>query len=129
MIDHIELSVSDANASLRFYELALAPLGFSCILSLGPERTHSGGTRHGLGVDGYPRLWIHDNDMPGKGTHIAFAAGDRRVVDAFHRAALSAGGIDNGAPGIRERYHRDYYAAYVLDPDGVNVEVVCQRKG
>lgn len=126
VIDHIEIAVQDAETSRRFYELALAPLGFELIISVGPDRTRTGGIRHGFGPNGYPCLWIHDNDSHGKGTHIAFAAGDRSVVDAFYRAALSAGGVDNGPPGIRRHYHANYYAAYVFDPDGVNVEVVCQ---
>ncbi len=126
IIDHFEFAVADAEISRRFYEQALAPLGFELIVSVGPARTRSGGTRHGLGTNGYPCLWVHDNDAPGKGTHIAFAAADRALVDAFYRAALDAGGVDNGPPGVRRHYHPNYYAAYVLDPDGVNVEVVCQ---
>lgn len=127
LVDHVEFAVRDAETSRCFYEQALAPLGFTRIISAGPGQTRSGGTRHGFGVDGYPRLWIHDNELPGGGVHIAFAAAKRSIVDAFHRAALAAGGHDNGAPGVRVRYHDNYYAAYVLDPDGVNVEVVCQQ--
>lgn len=126
MIDHIEFAVRDAEASRLFYELALAPLGIERIITIGPDQTRSKGTRHGFGKDGYPRLWIHDNDSPGKGTHLAFAVEERSVVDAFYRAALNAHGVDHGAPGIRPHYHANYYAAYVLDPDGVNIEVVCQ---
>jgi len=126
IIDHIEFAVRDAAISRCFYEQALGPLGFELIISLGPDRTRAGGTRHGLGTNGYPCLWLHDRESPGTGTHIAFAAANRALVDAFHRAALDAGGIDNGGPGIRPHYHANYYAAYVLDPDGVNVEVVCQ---
>ena len=127
IIDHVEFSVRNAEASRNFYEKALAPLGFTRIISVGPDRTLSGGTRHGFGKDGYPSIWIHDNETPGTGTHIAFAAQDRDLVDAFFQAALNAGGIDNGPPGIRMHYHANYYAAYVLDPDGINVEVVCQH--
>jgi catechol 2,3-dioxygenase-like lactoylglutathione lyase family enzyme len=126
ILDHIEFAVSDAEASRRFYELALAPLDIVRIITVGPDRTRTGGTRHGFGKDAYPSLWIHDNESPGAGTHIAFSAQSRTLVDAFHKAALEAGGVDNGPPGIRMRYHAHYYAAYVLDPDGVNVEVVCQ---
>jgi catechol 2,3-dioxygenase-like lactoylglutathione lyase family enzyme len=129
IVDHIEFAVRDAEASRRFYELALAPLDIVRIITVGQERTRTGGTRHGFGKDGYPTLWVHDNESPGAGTHIAFAAQSRTLVDAFHKAALEAGGVDNGPPGIRMRYHAHYYAAYVLDPDGVNVEVVCQRPG
>ncbi|MEX1056092.1 MAG: VOC family protein, partial [Natronospirillum sp.] len=113
--------------SRRFYELALAPLDIVRVITVGPERTRTGGTRHGFGKDGYPRLWIHDNEPSGAGTHIAFATQNRALVDAFYQAALAAGGIDNGPPGIRKHYHEHYYAAYVLDPDGINVEVVCQN--
>lgn len=127
ILDHIEFAVRDAEASRRFYEQALAPLKIGLVISVDGSRTRTGGRRHGFGRDGYPSLWIHDNEPVGAGTHIAFAAPDRASVDAFYRAALDAGGTDNGAPGIRPHYHANYYAAYVLDPDGVNVELVCQR--
>ena len=127
ILDHIELAVRDAEASRYFYEHALAPLDIVRIITVGPERTRTGGTRHGFGKDGYPRLWVHDNEAPGVGTHIAFATKERAIVDAFYQAALKAGGINNGPPGIRHHYHADYYAAYVLDPDGINIEVVCQQ--
>ncbi|WP_247643257.1 VOC family protein [Salinicola sp. MIT1003] len=91
ILDHIEFAVRDAEASRRFYELALAPLDIVRVISVGPERTRTGGTRHGFGRDGYPSLWIHDNEAPGAGTHIAFAAQSRAIVDAFHQAALKAG--------------------------------------
>jgi catechol 2,3-dioxygenase-like lactoylglutathione lyase family enzyme len=126
ILDHIEFAVRDAEASRRFYEHALAPLEMTRIITVGPDRTRTGGTRHGFGRNGYPSLWIHNNELPGTGTHIAFAASERAIVDAFHRAALEAGGTDNGPPGIRRHYHAHYYAAYVLDLDGVNLEVVCQ---
>jgi catechol 2,3-dioxygenase-like lactoylglutathione lyase family enzyme len=129
VLDHIEFAVQDIEVSRSFYERALAPLNIVRLITVGPKRTRASGTRHGFGKDGYPRLWIHDNESPGIGTHIAFATKERAVVDAFHLAALDAGGTDNGPPGIRPRYHADYYAAYVLDPDGVNVEVVCQEPG
>jgi catechol 2,3-dioxygenase-like lactoylglutathione lyase family enzyme len=127
ILDHIEFAVRDADASRHFYEHALAPLGIVRVITVTPERTLKGRARYGFGVDGYPSLWIHDNESPNGCTHLAFAAQNRAAVDAFYRAAVSAGGIDNGAPGIRSHYHALYYAAYVLDPDGVNVEVVCQR--
>jgi catechol 2,3-dioxygenase-like lactoylglutathione lyase family enzyme len=126
IIDHVELAVRDADISREFYEHALAPLGIVRIITVAAGRTQQGGTRHGFGKDGYPRLWVHDGNVPGKGSHIAFATSDRSVVDGFYNAALEAGGRDNGKPGIRARYHEDYYAAYVFDPDGINVEVVCQ---
>ena len=124
LIDHIEFAVQNADISRRFYQLALAPLGFEPIITVGTNRTRTGGMRHGLGVNGYPSLWIHDNDVVGKGIHIAFSVEDRSLVDAYYRAALDAGGVDNGSPGIRLHYHPNYYGAYVLDPDGHNVEAV-----
>jgi catechol 2,3-dioxygenase-like lactoylglutathione lyase family enzyme len=126
ILDHIEFAVADAERSRRFYEEALRPFGMTVILRVGPERTRTGGTRYGVGRDGYPRIWFHDGEAPGSPMHLALAATDRRVVDAFHAVALAAGGTDNGAPGVRERYHPDYYAAFVLDPDGNNIEGVCQ---
>ncbi|WP_058833585.1 VOC family protein [Luteimonas abyssi] len=127
VIDHIEFAVHDATRSHAFYQAALAPLDIACVITVGPDRSRTGGTRHGFGRDGYPSLWFHDGAPPVAPAHLAFAATRRAQVDAFHRAALAAGGRDNGPPGIRPHYHADYYAAYVLDPDGVNVEVVCQR--
>lgn len=127
IIDHVEFPVSDAEASRRFYESALAPLGIVRIITVGPDRSRSGGTRHGFGHGGYPSLWIHDNDPPATGMHVAFTAADRNAVDAFHAAALAAGGVDNGPPAVRLHYHSNYYAAYALGPDGVNVEAVCQH--
>jgi catechol 2,3-dioxygenase-like lactoylglutathione lyase family enzyme len=126
ILDHIEFAVTDAERSRRFYEEVLRPFGMTVIFRVGPERTRTGGTRYGLGRDGYPRIWFHDGEAPGSPMHLALAATDRHIVDAFHKAALAAGGTDNGAPGVRERYHPDYYAAFVLDPDGNNIEGVCQ---
>ena len=128
LIDHVEIPVSDADAARAFYEAALGPLGVACIVSVSPDHSASGTKRHGLGSDGYPRLWIHDGEPAPGGVHLAFAAPDRATVDAFYAAAMSAGGRDNGRPGIRVRYHPSYYAAYVHDLDGNNIEVVCQRE-
>jgi len=127
VIDHVEIAVKNAQVSLKFFEAALAPLGFRLIISVPPERTLTGGARYGLGPEGYPRIWLHDKDIAGASPHLAFAASDRASVAAFWRAALQAGGEDNGAPGIRNHYHSQYYAAYVLDPDGNNIEAVCQK--
>lgn len=126
VIDHLEIAVNDARASLNFYEQALAPLGFRLIITQDPAKTRTHGFRYGLGPNGYPRLWLHDNEQTGTPVHIAFSADKRSIVDQFWQQALLAGGKDNGAPGIRPNYHARYYAAYVLDPDGINVEVVCQ---
>lgn len=127
MLDHVGFAVTDAERSRRFYEQALAPLGISLIMSVTPEQTESGGSAHGFGSDGRPYFWIGDNERVGEGTHVAFMAGSRADVDAFHKAALGAGGRDNGAPGIRAHYHPTYYGAFVLDPDGHNIEAVCHR--
>lgn len=125
LLDHIEFAVSDSTASLKFYEAALKPLGIHLAVSVdGAKSGH--GARYGLGANGYPTLWIHDGAPPSRGVHVAFSVATRSLVDAFWKAALASGGADNGAPGIRARYHEHYYAAYALDPDGTNVEVVCQ---
>jgi catechol 2,3-dioxygenase-like lactoylglutathione lyase family enzyme len=127
MIDHVGFAVVDAERSKRFYEQALAPLGISLIMSVTPEQTESGGTAHGFGADSKPFFWVGDNERVGEGTHVAFAVDSRARVDAFYEAALAAGGRDNGAPGIRSHYHPNYYAAFVHDPDGNNIEAVSHR--
>jgi catechol 2,3-dioxygenase-like lactoylglutathione lyase family enzyme len=100
LLDHIEFTVADAERSRRFYENALRPFGMVIIIRVGPERTRTGGTRYGLGRDGYPRIWFHDGEAPGSPMHLALATAERRVVDAFHAAAIAAGGTDNGARSI-----------------------------
>ena len=127
MIDHIGVAVADAERSKRFYEQALAPLGITLIMSVSPEMTEAGGTGHGFGSDGKPYFWIGDNERVGEGSHIAFTAETRAQVHQFYEAAIAAGGKDNGPPGIRAHYHPNYYAAFVHDPDGLNVEAVCHR--
>jgi catechol 2,3-dioxygenase-like lactoylglutathione lyase family enzyme len=127
MLDHVGFAVADAERSRRFYAQALAPLGIALIMSVTPEQTESGGTAHGFGSDGKPYFWVGDNEAVGEGTHVAFQARTRAEVRAFHEAALAAGGRDKGAPGLRPHYHPDYYGAFVLDPDGINVEAVCHR--
>jgi catechol 2,3-dioxygenase-like lactoylglutathione lyase family enzyme len=127
MLDHVGFAVADSERSRRFYEQALAPLGITLIMSVSPEQTESGGTAHGFGSGGKPYFWIGDNERVGEGTHVAFAVDTRAEVDAFHEAALAAGGRDNGAPGLRPHYHPDYYGAFVLDPDGNNIEAVCHK--
>ncbi len=125
MIDHIGLAVSNLDRSRRFYEAALAPLGITLLMTATPEQTEAGNTVLGFGRDGKPFFWIADEERVGQGTHVAFAVDTRAEVDAFHAAALAAGGRDHGAPGLRPHYGPDYYAAFVLDRDGVNVEAVC----
>jgi catechol 2,3-dioxygenase-like lactoylglutathione lyase family enzyme len=90
-----------------------------------PEQTESGGTAMGFGVPGEKIFWIADQENPGEGTHVAFGADRREQVDRFHAAGLQAGGRDNGAPGLRPHYGPNYYAAFVYDPDGANIEAVC----
>lgn len=96
-------------------------------MSVPPEKTEAGGTAHGFGSNGKPYFWVGDNESVGEGTHVAFEAESRAEVDAFYEAALAAGGRDNGPPGIRPHYHPNYYAAFVFDPDGINVEAVCHK--
>jgi catechol 2,3-dioxygenase-like lactoylglutathione lyase family enzyme len=121
MLDHVGLNVQDFAASRAFYEQALAPLGWRVL------RAFDGGKTAAFGTADMPVFWIHEREPYGTGTHVAFPAADRPAVDAFHAAALSAGGRDNGAPGVREQYHPNYYGAFVLDADGNNVEAVCHR--
>lgn len=125
MLDHVGFAVADAERSRRFYDQALAPLGMSLIMTATPEQTQSGGTAHGFGKDGKPFFWVGDNERAGEGTHVAFTVDSRATVDAFYQAALAAGGKTNGAPGLRPHYHPNYYAAFVYDPDGMNIEAVC----
>jgi catechol 2,3-dioxygenase-like lactoylglutathione lyase family enzyme len=127
MIDHIGFAVADAARSKLFYERALAPLGMTLIMTATPDQTEAGGTAHGFGSDGKPYFWVGDNERVGEGTHVAFSTDSRAKVDAFYEAALAAGGKDNGGPGIRANYHPNYYAAFVHDPDGHNIEAVCHR--
>jgi catechol 2,3-dioxygenase-like lactoylglutathione lyase family enzyme len=119
MLDHLGLNVSHYDRSRDFYAQALAPLGLSLLME---PAARIGG----FGRDGKPTFWITDQRGPTtENVHVAFVAPDRATVDAFHAAALQAGGADNGAPGVREIYHPTYYGAYVLDPDGNNIEAVC----
>jgi len=126
VIDHVGFAVADAERSRLFYERALAPLGLTRILSIPPGVTEAGGASHGFGRDGQAFFWVGKGDAAAAGTHIAFVAETRRAVDAFYTAALAAGGQDNGAPGVRLHYDPNYYGAFVLDPDGNNVEAVCR---
>ena len=121
MLDHVSLGVSDFEASRKFYDQALRPLGIERLYADGP-------TAAGYGVDRKAFFWIGQKDALQTGSHVAFAAHDRETVDRFYRAALAAGGRDNGQPGLRPNYHEDYYGAFVLDPDGHNIEAVCRRK-
>jgi catechol 2,3-dioxygenase-like lactoylglutathione lyase family enzyme len=131
LIDHIGFAVTDLVRSRSFYERALAPLGITVVMEV--RRETSGGYEGcGFGRDGKPEFWIGANagrsgEPAPRVFHVAFRAADRPAVDAFHAAALNAGGTDNGAPGTRAHYHPNYYGAFVLDPDGHNIEAVCHR--
>jgi catechol 2,3-dioxygenase-like lactoylglutathione lyase family enzyme len=116
MYDHIGLKVKDVGAAVGFYEAALASLGY--VLCSRDE----GGA--GFGPSGAPDLWLY-RGVSGASVHVAFRASDRAAVDRFHAAGLKAGGRDHGPPGLRTDYSPDYYAAFLLDPDGNNVEAVC----
>ena len=126
MLDHIGFPVSDYARSKRFYDAVLATLGYGAIMEITPETTGDGSTHCGYGRDGKPEFWIgSDGAAGGTRVHVAFSAANRAAVDAFHAAALAAGARDNGAPGLRPHYHAGYYGAFVLDPDGHNIEAVC----
>jgi catechol 2,3-dioxygenase-like lactoylglutathione lyase family enzyme len=142
MLDHISIRVSDYERSKQFYAAALSPLGYILLM----ESSSGAGFRKEFIPDfwikqGEPGLSIHvasaNDDRPPSGSvfsgcggtavHVAFASDDRATVDAFYRAALAAGGFDNGAPELRPEYHPNYYSAFVLDPDGYNIEAVCHK--
>ncbi|MFC4764771.1 VOC family protein [Dyella koreensis] len=125
MLDHIGVRVSDYALSKVFYTKVLAPLGATLIMEVTVEVT--GDRSHaGFGTEGKPCFWISaDPIAPLSNMHVAFVAPTRAAVNAFHRAALAAGATDNGPPGPRPHYHANYYAAFVLDPDGHNIEAVC----
>jgi catechol 2,3-dioxygenase-like lactoylglutathione lyase family enzyme len=133
MLDHVSIRVADYDRSKKFYEVALAPLGYKLAMEV-----DSGA---GFGKGFIPNFWIKQGvpgasgtpeptDLAGCGgpaVHLAFASDDRSTVDAFYRAALDAGARDTGAPGLRPNYHPNYYGAFVLDPDGYNIEAVCHK--
>lgn len=118
MIDHISIRVSDYERSKRFYAMALAPLGYTLLM----ESVSGAGFRKEF----IPDFWIRQGE-PSPSTHIAFASPDRATVDAFYAAAIAAGAVDNGVPGLRPEYHPSYYGAFVFDPDGYNIEAVCHK--
>jgi catechol 2,3-dioxygenase-like lactoylglutathione lyase family enzyme len=126
MIDHTGIVSSDFEKSRAFYEAALAPLGFTKVLEFPAAVT---GTTDVAGFGEAPKaeFWIARGTPNVPPIHVAFRVASRAIVDAFYRAALEAGGRDNGAPGLREHYHPNYYGAFVLDPDGHNIEAVCHQ--
>jgi catechol 2,3-dioxygenase-like lactoylglutathione lyase family enzyme len=126
VIDHVGFAVTDFARSVAFYQAALAPLSITLLRSVSPEETGNG-AHAGFGADRQPFFWLSDHGVTATGVHVAFRAASREHVDRFYAAALEAGGRDNGAPGLRPHYHANYYGAFVLDPDGNNLEAVCHQ--
>lgn len=124
IIDHVGIKVSDFARSKTFYTEALGALGIQLLTDFAVGRDHHAGfgTAH-------PTFWISDGLAARAGTHVAFVAKSRAEVQAFYAIALSTGGHDNGPPGLRAHYHPNYYGAFVLDPDGYNIEAVCHAPG
>jgi catechol 2,3-dioxygenase-like lactoylglutathione lyase family enzyme len=125
MIDHVGFPVSDYTKAKAFYLKALAPLGYGLIMEV--QQHDNDAPAAGFGHDGKPDFRIGGEGGLSKPVHIAIVADDRATVDAFHAAAIAAGGKDNGAPGVRAHYHPNYYGAFVLDTDGHNIEAVCHK--
>jgi catechol 2,3-dioxygenase-like lactoylglutathione lyase family enzyme len=117
MIDHTGVHATDVAKSKMFYRAALAPLGYAVIMEFEDAV--------GFGIPPKPDFWVGQGKADGAPTHVAFRAKNKTEVDAFYKAALSAGGRDNGPPGLRPHYHENYYGAFVFDPDGHNIEAVC----
>lgn len=124
MLDHIGFSVSNMKVSRIFYEKALKPLGITPLMEVTPKMTGTSDSHVGFGA-GRPFFWIGTGGKVSVATHVAFATESRKIVDEFYAAAIAAGGRDNGKPGLRPHYHENYYGAFVLDPDGNNIEAVC----
>jgi catechol 2,3-dioxygenase-like lactoylglutathione lyase family enzyme len=124
MIDHTGLQVSEPARSRRFYDAALSPLGYTMLSEI-PKQFTEGRVVLGYGVAPKPDFWVAEGRPNEPRLHIAFRAKDHAEVDKFYAAALAAGGKDNGPPGPRPHYHAHYYGAFVLDPDGHNIEAVC----
>ena len=123
MIDHTGLNVSEFRKSKAFYVAALAPLGYQVMMEFPADVVPQGAM--GMGVPPKPDFWVGGGTPNSPPLHIAFRAANRTQVDAFYKAAMAAGGRDNGPPGLRPHYHPNYYGAFVLDPDGHNIEAVC----
>lgn len=124
MIDHMGLGYADYEAAKAFFAKALAPLGVTLLMEVPAEGNPSGAPACGFGRE-QPLFWIGGEGRTTPVMHVAFTARTRAEVDGFYRAALAAGAKDNGAPGLRPHYHPNYYAAFVHDPDGHNIEAVC----
>ena len=124
MLDHIGLKVTDVERARAFYDQALKPLGVSVVMEVPTEKTGQA-PYLGYGEGAKPYFWIGQDRRATEQLHVAFVAASRAKVDAFYSAAMAAGGRDNGPPGLRPHYHPAYYGAFVLDPDGHNIEAVC----
>jgi len=126
MLDHMGVGASNFDVSRRFYDAALKPLGMGVVMEVTAEMS---GSYHGVGYgkDAKPVFWVSSGGARGTGIHVAFTASSRAAVDAFYAAGMAAGGKDNGPPGLRPHYHPSYYGAFMLDPDGINVEAVCHN--
>jgi catechol 2,3-dioxygenase-like lactoylglutathione lyase family enzyme len=127
MLDHLTVAVSDLARSRAFYDSALVPMGYTLQQEFSDEHTGAP-LAVGFGMPGQPAFWLVPG-TPASSVHVAFVAINRSAVDAFHPVALAAGGRDNGAPGLRPQYHANYYGAFILDPDGYNIEAVCHAPG
>ena len=132
LIDHIGFNVADFNRSRAFYDAALKPLNIAMVMAVTAEESgKSAFAGYGKTADsghiqsGKPSFWFGEGELLGNRLHVAFVADSRAQVEGFHAAAIAAGGTDNGAPGVRPHYHPNYYGAFVLDPDGHNIEAVC----
>lgn len=126
MIDHTGVGVSDFAKSKEFYTKALAPLGYKMLMEVTAEMTGSNAFA-GFGEPPKTDFWVNSGTPQKPHVHVAFRAKTRKQVDEFYAAAMAAGGKDNGKPGIREHYHANYYGAFVIDPDGHNIEAVCHQ--
>ena len=127
MLDHIGFPVSDFARSKAFYDAVLPAIGAGLQMAVTKEMTGTGDEHAGYGLPGKPDFWIGTGTPLTGRLHVAFSAPDRASVNAFYTAAILAGAIDNGPPGLRPHYHPNYYGAFVLDPDGHNIEAVCHR--
>ncbi|WP_263769331.1 VOC family protein [Propionivibrio soli] len=126
MIDHVGITTGDLKKSRLFYSRALAPIGYSLLMEVSAAETGSKSFA-GFGVAPKPDFWIGSGTPNVPPVHVAFRVPSRALVDAFYKAAIAAGGRDNGTPGLRAHYHPNYYGAFVLDPDGHNIEAVCHE--